>query len=156
MKKGYIIAFAVILVSTITAIMVVRAQEPNEDQQETTILDAMPNATIYQDSAITQLMEDHWTGRVRGEIEMQGWRVQIYSSNNQLVAKQEAEALKKQLENELTEPIYMDFIQPFWKVRIGNFRTMEEARTYRNQLVQQFPELQAESYPVRDVIKIKQ
>lgn len=156
MKKGYIFAIAGILFSTITAIVVVRAQEPEEPIQETTLLEAMPNATVYQDSAITQLMEDHWTGRVRGEVEMQGWRVQIYSSNNQLVAKQEAEALKKQLENELTEPIYIDFIQPFWKVRIGNFRTVEEARTYRDQLVQQIPELQAESYPVRDMIKIKQ
>lgn len=156
MKKGYIIAIVAVLISTITAIMVVRAQELDEQTQETTLLDAMPNAIIYQDSTITHLMEDHWAGRVRGEIEMQGWRVQIYSSNNQLVAKQEAEALKKQLESELTEPIYMDFIQPFWKVRIGNFRTVEEARTYRDLLVQQFPELQAESYPVRDVIKIRQ
>jgi len=120
------------------------------------IWDQMPNATIVQDSAITQLMEDHWEGRVRGEKETAGWRVQIYSSNNQLAAKQEAEALKERLESELAEPVYVDFIQPFWKVRVGNFLTLEEAKAYREEIVHLFPELQADSYPVKDQIKIKQ
>jgi len=118
--------------------------------------DSMPNATIHQDSLVKQMMEDHWQGVVRGESDQQGWRVQIYSSNNQLVAKQEAEDLKNLLEKVLTEPIYVDFIQPFWKVRVGNFLTVEEAKAYRDQLIEQFPELQAESYPVRDIIKLKQ
>lgn len=116
----------------------------------------MPNAVVVQDSVVSQMMEDHWQGRVRGEVEMQGWRVQIYSSNNQLVAKQEAEALKQQFMHELSQPVYVDFIQPFWKVRVGNFRTLEEAKAYRDQLVEQYPELQAESYPVRDIILIRQ
>jgi len=120
------------------------------------IWNQMPNAVVVQDTAITQLMEDHWEGRVRGEIETSGWRVQIYSSNNQLVAKQEAENLKERLEKEITEPVYVDFIQPFWKVRVGNFLTIEEAKMYRELLVKQFPELQTESYPVKDQIKIKQ
>lgn len=116
----------------------------------------MPDAVVVQDSLITQLMEDRWEGRVHGEIEMPGWRVQIYSSNNQLIAKQEAEDLKARLENELQQPIYIDFLQPFWKVRVGNFLTVEEAKAYRNEMVAQFPELQAESYPVKDQIKVKQ
>jgi len=120
------------------------------------IWNEMPNVVVAQDSAITQMMEDHWEGRVHGEVEVPGWRVQIYSSNNQLVAKQEAEQLKERLEKELTVPIYLDFIQPFWKVRVGNFLTAEEAKAYREQLIEQFPELQAESYPVRDQIKLKQ
>ncbi len=119
------------------------------------IYDHMPLVTVHQDSAVTQLMEDHWTGTVRGEQEIPGWRLQIYSSNNQLAAKQEAEALKEQLETEIKEPVYVNFIQPFWKVRIGNFKTVEEAKAYKEELVKQFPELQAESYPVKDMIIIK-
>lgn len=119
------------------------------------IFHQMPHATVHQDSAITQLMEDHWNGTVRGEQEIPGWRLQIYSSNNQLIAKQEAEALKEMLSNEIQEPIYLNFYQPFWKVRIGNFLTAEEAKAYKAQLIAQFPELQAESYPVKDMIIIK-
>ena len=81
----------------------------------------MPNATIVQDSSITQLMEDHWEGRVHGEIETAGWRVQIYSSNNQLVAKQEAEALKERLADELKEPVYVNFI--LGGESVGNYKT---------------------------------
>ena len=51
--------------------------------------------------------------------------------------------------------VYVNFIQPFWKVRIGNFKTVEEAKAYKEELVKQFPELQAESYPVKDMIIIK-
>jgi len=116
----------------------------------------MPNATVVQDSAIIRMMEDYWLGRVHGEIETDGWRVQIYSSNNQLVAKQEAELLKERLAKVLTEPIYVDFYQPFWKVRIGNFLTVDEARAYLSELIKQFPELQAEAYPVKDKVKRKQ
>ncbi|MCQ2310534.1 MAG: SPOR domain-containing protein [Paludibacteraceae bacterium] len=155
MKKIYIIASAVVLTVIVTTIVTVRAQDVDNSIEPIGLFNAMSNATIHQDSCLTQLMEDHWNGRVRGEIEMDGWRVQIYSSNSQLVAKQEAEALKKTLENEISEPIYINFIQPFWKVRIGNFQTLEEAKAYRNELVQQFPELQAESYAVRDIITVK-
>jgi len=116
----------------------------------------MSNAVVVQDSAITRMMEDHWEGRMHNQVDIMGWRVQIFSSNNQLVAKQQAEELKIRLENEIQQPIYIDFIQPFWKVRIGNFLTMEEAKAYREELVKQFPELQAESYPVKDHVKIKQ
>jgi len=120
------------------------------------IWNQMTDAVVVQDSAITTLMEDHWEGRVHGEVEVAGWRVQIYSSNNQLVAKQEAETLKARLENEIQQPIYVDFLQPFWKVRVGNFLTLEEAKAYRDELVALFPELHAESYPVKDQIKIQQ
>lgn len=156
MKKTLIfipIALAAVIATTI---MVVKAQEPEEiEVPSSSIFEAMPNAVIHQDSAITQLMEDHWNGTTRSEQEMQGWRVQIYSSNNQLAAKQEAEALKEKLEKEIAQPIYINFMQPFWKVRIGNFKTVEEARAYLKELIEIYPELQAESYPVRDVITVK-
>lgn len=155
MRKIYFIASVVALIAIVTTIVTVRAQEVKDSIEPTSLFNTMQNVSVHQDSCITQLMEDHWNGRVRGEIEMDGWRVQIYSSNSQLVAKQEAETLKKTLENEISEPIYINFMQPFWKVRIGNFQTLDEAKTYRDELVQQFPDLQAESYPVRDVITVK-
>lgn len=156
MKKIVLLSTLVAIIAVAATIMAVNAGEPQEGTAPMAdIYNAMPNAIIHQDSTITQLMEDHWNGTVRGEIEVEGWRVQVYSSNNQLQAKLEAETLKEQLEKELTEPIYIDFLQPFWKVRIGNFRTVEDARAYRDTLIQQFPELQAESYPVKDMITIK-
>ena len=54
------------------------------------ILDAMPNAKVYQDSAIRLLLEDKSYNRKRGEYQVNGFRVQVYSSNEPQVAKNEA------------------------------------------------------------------
>ncbi len=160
MKKTHLILLIVSLVavSTITALWTVRAQEVDSLAAPTTpnIMDEMPNATIIQDSAITRLMHDKIHGITHGKKEMPGWRVQVYSSNKQIIAKQEAETLKAQLEPELEEPVYIQSVQPMWKVRIGNFLSQEEALVYRDSLIKRYPELQSEAYPVRDQIEIEQ
>lgn len=159
MKKQHLILLIVslVVVSTITALWT-RAQEVDSLAVSTTpnIMAEMPNATIIQDSAITRLMHDKIHGITHGKKEMPGWRVQVYSSNKQIIAKQEAEALKAQLEPELKEPVYIQSVQPMWKVRIGNFLSQEEALVYRDSLIKRYPELQSEAYPVRDQIEIEQ
>ena len=157
MKTKYLLFCTglLIVVGLIGALTSLRAQEEQQNGSAS-IFQAMSNVTIYQDSAITQLMENHWEGRVRGEIEMPGWRLQVYSSNGQLQAKQEAEQLKELLEKEITEPVYILFTQPFWKVRIGNFHTVEETRAYKEVLLEQFPDLHSSAYPVKDVIIVQQ
>ncbi|MBQ0137616.1 MAG: SPOR domain-containing protein [Bacteroidales bacterium] len=157
MKTKYILFGICLLmaVGLIGALTSLRAQE-EQNNGSGFIFQAMKNVTIHQDSSITQLMEDHWVGRVRGEEEMPGWRLQVYSSNGQLQAKQEAEQLKEMLEKEITEPVYVIFTQPFWKVRIGNFRTVEEVKAYKEVLLEQFPDLHSSAYPVKDIIIIQQ
>lgn len=160
MKKTHLILLIVslVVVSTITTLWTIRAQEVDSLAVPTTpnIMAEMPNATIIQDSAITQLMHDKIHGITHGKKEIPGWRVQVYSSNKQIIAKQEAEALKAQLEPELEEPVYIQSVQPMWKVRIGNFLSQEEALMYRDSLIKRYPELQSEAYPVRDQIEIEQ
>ena len=160
MKKTHLILLIVslVVVSTITTLWTVRAQEVDSLAVPTTpnIMAEMPNATIIQDSAITRLMHDKIHGITHGKKEMPGWRVQVYSSNKQIIAKQEAETLKAQLEPELEEPVYIQSVQPMWKVRIGNFLSQEEALVYRDSLIKRYPELQSEAYPVRDQIEIEQ
>lgn len=114
------------------------------------ILSDMPNVHVIQDSAITRLMNDKREGIVHGQIEMTGWRVQVYSSNNQRVAKSQAEALAEQLGNLLDVPVYVVSQPPFWKVRIGNFLTQEEAIAYRDQLLTMMPEYRGMAYVVKD------
>jgi len=119
------------------------------------IFQDMPNVQVEQDSAITQLMMDKINGVNRETTEMQGYRVQVYSSNNQQIAKQEAIELEKQLSEVLDAPVYVVYTPPFWKVRIGNFRTQEDANNYKKIVIQAFPERQSETYIVRDKIQIQ-
>lgn len=122
----------------------------------TLIMDDMSNAIVHQDSTITQLMMDKVTGRVRGEQIIDGFRVQIYASNQQQVAKNESLMLQQRIEPLLDVPVYAISEPPFWKVRIGNFKTREEANTYKDILLNMFPEMVGSTYVVPDKITITQ
>ena len=111
--------------------------------------------TIVQDSAITRLMLDKQNGVERKQVEVQGFRVQVFSSNNQQNAKTEAFRIQKLIENSnLETEIYVQYNPPFWKVRLGNFRTLEEAQLFKEEVVRTLPELQGDTYPVRDKITV--
>ena len=87
-------------------------------------------------------------------IEMDGYRVQIYSSNRQQTAKMEALELETNLKTEISQTIYVLYLPPFWKVRLGDFRTYDEAKDYKKEFVQQFPQMIGDTYIVRDKIKV--
>lgn len=110
---------------------------------------------VVQDSAIIRMMEDRKAGAGE-EVTMQGFRVQVYSSNKQQTAKVEAFKLEKDLlDAGLEMPIYVQYNPPFWKVRLGNFRTSEEAQAAKTSVLQLMPELKAYAFIVRDEIIVK-
>ncbi len=89
-------------------------------------------------------------------VEIDGYRVQIYSSNQQQTAKSEALNLETRLKDKVNQTIYVTYLPPFWKVRIGDFRTYEEAREYKKLFVQLYPNMVGDTYIVRDKIKVRQ
>jgi len=118
------------------------------------ITDSMPNVVIIQDLAIRQLLYEKALG-ISTKEEVAGYRVQIYSSNRQQVAKNEAIALEQNIASQIDQPIYVSYISPFWKVRIGDFLTYEEASEYKRIFVTQHPELLGDTYVVRDQVKTR-
>ena len=116
------------------------------------LTDVMENATVYQDSMVRQLMIDKQLGIQRGKVEVDGFRVQVYSSNQQQIAKNESLILQQELEKVLSKTVYTISEPPFWKVRIGDFLTREAALLYKNELVAQFPHLQSSAYVVPDKV----
>ena len=117
------------------------------------LLEQMPNAEVIQDSAVATLLDGAING-TREWVEIEGYRVQIYSSNQQQTAKGEALDLEEKLQSQVNQTIYVQYIPPFWKVRLGDFRTYEEAKEYKKLFVQQFPDLTGDTYIVRDKIKV--
>lgn len=117
------------------------------------LLDSMPGVQVLQDSAIARLLLAAMEG---GEewIEISGYRVQVYSSNQQQTAKAEALRLENRLKDQLNQTVYVQYAPPFWKVRIGDFRTYEEAKNYKREVVELFPQLVGNTYIVRDQIKV--
>ena len=123
---------------------------------DTLITDVMPNVQVYQSAAVENLYREKATGKALQMVEVAGYRVQIYSSNHQQLAKQEAMRLEKDMQSKIDLPIYVSYVPPFWKVRVGDFATYVEAQEFKNNFVLQFPELVGDTYVVRDQVTIKQ
>ncbi len=119
------------------------------------IFDSLPGVQIIQDSAIYMLLDEAIHGK-HELVEMDGYRVQIYSSNQQQTAKGEALELESKLKNTVNQTVYVQYLPPFWKVRIGDFRTYDEAREYKKRFVSQYPEMMGDTYIVRDKIQVMQ
>lgn len=83
-----------------------------------------------------------------------GFRVQVYSSNRQRVAKDEAFRLESRLNEAFPGVgVYVSYTSPFWKVRIGDFKSMQEARSFTDELLRKFPSLKGDAYTVRERIR---
>lgn len=63
-----------------------------------------------------------------GKNKVVGWRVQIFSSNNARSAKSEANAKARQSASRYPQyRPYVTFSSPYWKVRVGDFHSQQEA-----------------------------
>ncbi len=119
------------------------------------LLDLFPGVQIVQDSTMAVLLDEAVNGK-RELVEIDGYRVQVYSSNQQQSAKGEALELETRLKDKINQTLYVQYLTPFWKVRIGDFRTYDEAKEYKKLFVQQFPDLMGDTYIVRDKILVMQ
>ena len=118
-------------------------------------LDSMPGVQIVQDSTVAVLLDEAMNGK-KELVEVDGYRVLVYSSNKQQKAKSEALDLEAKLKSEISQTVYVQYVSPFWKVRVGDFRSYEEAKEYKKIFVQQYPALMGDTYIVRDKIKVLQ
>ncbi|MBP1639086.1 MAG: Sporulation protein [Bacteroidetes bacterium] len=87
--------------------------------------------------------------------EVQGYRVQVYSSNVQRMAKSEAFRIEGELQQLLPDiPVYVSYHSPFWKVRAGNCRSMQEAQQLKSEIGDAYPQVKRDLYVVRDKVKV--
>lgn len=150
MKKLIYISLFVMLAS-----LPMRADDSILTASRSNILESMPGVEVIQDSAVALLLDGVMNGN-REWVEIDGYRVQVYSSNQQQYAKAEALELEAKLQDHVSHTIYVQYVSPFWKVRIGDFRSYEEAKEYKRIFVQQYPNMVGDTYIVRDKIKVLQ
>lgn len=118
------------------------------------IMDDMPNVVVHQDSSILQLMIDKKLGYQKGLQEVSGFRVQVYTSNVPQVAKNEALRIQNMVQQALDVEVYVLSEPPFWKVRLGNFKTRDDANAYKLIINELFPDLYRTTYVVPDIVTI--
>ena len=106
---------------------------------------------FHQDKRIEQLFLDR-QALGNGE-DINGYRVQVFSSNIQQTGKSEAFRIKALVEEKFPKKgVYESYSSPFWKVRVGDCRTREEAQELLTELTKNFPSMRHEIYIVPDKI----
>ena len=116
------------------------------------ILDEMPHVVFYHDPAVTNLLRERSVGHEGGQYEAKGFRVQVYASNDSGVARNEALKLYEEMSSKVDVTVHIVSDPPFWKVRLGDFLTREDALQYKQVINQIFPELSGSTYVVPDEV----
>lgn len=109
---------------------------------------------LIQDSRIEKLVTTKkGTVSFSASSVLNGYRVQVFSSNTQRTAKTEAFNIEKEIREAFpNDEVYVNYISPFWKVRVGDFISREKAEAFRAQIIEAFPAKKSETYVVREQI----
>jgi len=116
---------------------------------------------IHQSDALRKMVGERFQGAnvetadTISYIKMQGFRIQIYSGNDQRKSKDEAFLKEHEVKEIFPDmPTYVTYKAPFWNLRVGDFRTHEEARRIQRQLMDAFPDYKRQMYILKGEIRI--
>ena len=120
------------------------------------ILVAQTDTTFNENKEITSVNEQgidalvhKYENILKAKNGVEGWRVQLLFKAKQ----KEIMQLKINFIRLYPEiPAYLEYDAPYYRVRVGNFRTKLEAIKVKHQISRKFPG----AYPVRDIINFSQ
>lgn len=162
------ISCILLLFMFLTGVSIMSAQTTASDELVTTIFDALQepgpgkgSVIINQAPAIRNMVGAHMFGanvEKSGEeafLKVQGFRAQVFSGNDQRKSKDEAYQKEKEIKELFPDvPTYVKYDAPFWKVRVGDYRSHEEAFRMQRLLMSAFPTYAKEMYIVKEEVKI--
>ncbi len=106
---------------------------------------------IVQDPAIDTLIARHIISNASKE-GVDGWRIQIYRGGHRTASDDANRVRARFMEDYPDIRTYLVFDRPNWfKVKVGDYRTREEAATVFFNIQQKYPD----AYLIRDVIAFK-
>ena len=91
----------------------------------------------------------------RSHLKTEGYRVHVYSGNNQLVSRAEMDTLSNRIKALYPDiETIKDFVSPWWKLYVGNYPTYQEAWLMSLDLQKAFPRLRKEIGVVETIIRL--
>lgn len=156
---------AIILLTSLSA----SSQDPSA--QQSTIVDRINQSASVEvilpkalHSRLTTISPNHASSSNDSETPVEssqprktgGYRVQIFSDNNARTAKNEARTKAKAIAASFPQyPTYVTFTSPYWRLKVGDFKSHDEAEVAATQIKRAFPDYAKEIRVVRDRINIK-
>ena len=102
------------------------------------------SSKIIKDRRIDALGE-----RYRSTFKLKGYRIQIHSGNKRQPANQTRASFSR---IHPKTKAHLDYEQPYYKVRVGDFKTKLEALKYKTFIIKEFPN----SFIVKDKIDVSE
>lgn len=100
--------------------------------------------------------EDREVSVQRSKGKIVGYRVQVYADNNQRAAKSEARQRERAISRRFPAlSTYVAYASPYWRLRVGDFRTQAEAEKAAADIKRAFPYYSKEVRVVRDRINAR-
>lgn len=116
---------------------------------------SLPATVVAHDDAVDMTSDSQIESTTSGSNviagKIAGYRVQVFSDNNQRTAKGEARTKEAKLREAF--PAYNTYIvynSPFWRLKVGDFRTRDEAEAAADAIKSHFPSFAREIRVVRD------
>jgi len=97
------------------------------------------NLEVYQDARVDTLISKFI--RINElNLVIEGWRIEIFFEAGNYSKKLAMEAKSEFVEQYPNIPSYLIFQQPYYKVRVGDFRTKMEAEKFLNEIEFSYPQ----------------
>lgn len=156
----------IVLISSLFLFMITVCSLSAQEQyrgQAFSIIDALQETvpgkgevTINQSTAIRNLLgtRNLFMDENMQFLEVPGFRTQVFSGNLR-TSKDEAFKREKEIKEIFPELVtYVSYVAPFWRLRIGDYRSHEEAYHTMRLLMEAFPAYAKEMYIVKEDVKI--
>lgn len=161
MKKGFYFLFVLTLISISSF---AQSEERSIIEELNSSKWGQGNVKVLQDEAINGLLgirQETDTTKKLGHVDpnaefvrVKGFKIQVFSGNNQQRSKREAESKQAQVRSAFPElETVVSFHSPFWRLRVGNFLKSDEAEAVLKEMKKTFPSFGREMYVVPDVVK---
>lgn len=112
------------------------------------------NAGINQTESVVTDSISSFDGLNRSS-KVHGFRVQVFADNNQRSSQQEARSKAKLINERFPEyETYIVYNSPYWRLKVGDFKSEFEAETVADELKKAFPEFSREVRLVRDIVNV--
>ncbi|MBD5300541.1 MAG: SPOR domain-containing protein [Bacteroides sp.] len=113
----------------------------------------MPVETPSEDESKEKEKEEQSVRPVNGR--MAGYRVQVFSDNNARTAKNEARSKQRVIASRFPHyQTYVMYTSPYWRLKVGDFKTQKEANAAAEELRKAFPSYSKEIRVVRDRVNV--
>lgn len=96
------------------------------------------HAEVIQDQKVDLLVDKH-VFLNRHQFNLSGWRIQIFFDSGANSKKKASEALRQFNEKYPDTDAYLSFKEPYYRVRVGDFRSRLEAEGFLRKVQAEYP-----------------